>query len=489
MRRSDSGKSSRASTLVLILLSMAQFMVVLDFSIVNVAITSIQQELHFTQANLQWIITAYALTFGGLLLLAGGLGDLYGRKQIFITGLILFSIVSLTGGLAQSQLMIIISRAVQGIGAALIMPSAMAIITSIFTEQRERQKALSVLGAVGSSGFAAGVFLGGLLTATLGWRSIFFINVPIGLAVAILAYRIVPETISRVDKPKLDIAGALTITMGLAAFIYAISTGGERGWLSPDIFITFLAALVFLVGFVVIELKSKNPLVPFTIFRLSSLRGANISGFLWFGAFSTMFLLLSQYLQDVLHYSVLVTGLMFLPMGIAMFIMASYLSSKLMDHFNTKPVIISGFILGAMSFLLLSMLPVHGNYWQNVLPGMILIGLGGGTSFVGLLVASVAGVSASQQGLASGIINTSRQIGSAVGISVLVAIEEAGAHGMQSTSADAFTNGIHYAFFGGLILVVLSILTALIFIKEKECDFVVKRIGSQKIINKVMCLQ
>jgi len=484
-----SNQGTTGSILILILLSMAQFMVVLDFSIVNVAITTIQKELHFTQANLQWIITSYALTFGGLLLLAGGIGDLYGRKRILIIGLILFSIVSLIGGLAQSQLMLIISRAVQGIGAALIMPSAMAIITSIFTSQRERQKALSVLGAVGSSGFAAGVFLGGVLTATLGWRSIFFINIPIGIAVALLAYKLIPETTNKGIKPKLDIAGATTITLGLTAFIYAVSSGGERGWFSTDIVFSFLIAIVFLVSFVIIERKTKNPLLPFTMFKLPSLRGANISAFLWFGAFSTVFLLLSQYLQDILHYSVLVTGLMFLPMGIAMFIMASYLSSKLMNRFNTKPVIIAGFILGAIGLFLLTTLPANGNYWQNVFPGMILLGLGGGTSFVGLLVASVAGVSADQQGLASGIINTSRQIGSAVGISVLIAIEEVGAQGMQSTSTTEFTTGIHYAFIGALIFVVLGIISAFIFIKEKECDFVIKRIGPQKISNKVMCLQ
>jgi EmrB/QacA subfamily drug resistance transporter len=484
-----SNQGTTGSILVLILLSMAQFMVVLDFSIVNVAITTIQKELHFTQANLQWIITAYALTFGGLLLLAGGIGDLYGRKRILIIGLILFSIISLVGGVAQTQLMLIISRAVEGIGAALIMPSAMAIITSLFTAQRERQKALSVLGAVGSSGFAAGVFLGGLLTATLGWRSIFFINVPIGIAVALLAYKFVPETTTKGIRPKLDIAGAATITLGLTAFIYAVATGEERGWFSTDIVASFLIAIILLASFIFIERKSKNPLLPFTIFKLPSLKGSNISTFLWFGAFSTVFLLLSQYLQDVLHYSVLVTGLMFLPMGIAMFIMASYLSSKLMDQFNTKPVIIAGFILGAIGLLLLTTLPVNGTYWLNVLPGMLLLGLGGGTSFVGLLVASVAGVSADRQGLASGIVNTSRQIGSAVGISVLIAIEEVGAHGMQSTSTTDFTTGIHYAFIGALIFVVLSILSALILIKEKECDFVIKRIGSQKIVNKVMCLQ
>jgi EmrB/QacA subfamily drug resistance transporter len=489
MNKKKPKKKPAENGLILFLLSMAQFMVVLDFSIVNVAITTIQKDLHFTQANLQWIITAYALTFGGLLLLAGKLTDLYGRKKILIIGLILFSLVSLIGGLSQSQLMLISSRAIQGIGAALIMPAAMSIITTIFTEQKERQHALSILGAVGSSGFAAGVLFGGILTATLGWRYVFFINVPIGILVAIMIYKVIPQTKNTLTKPKLDIAGALTSTGGLAAFIYAVTTGGDRSWTSTDVLITGGIAVVLIASFIEIELQSKNPLIPFSIFKLPSLRGANIITFFWFGAFAAMFLLLTQYLQDILHYSVLITGLMFLPMGMVMFIMSSYLASKLMDKFNVKPVIIAGLSVGAIGFLLLTALPVDGTYWINVFPGMILVALGAGTSFVGLLVASVAGVSSDRQGLASGLINTSRQIGASVCLSILVAIEVAGSHGAQSISPTVFTAGIHDGFIGAFIFVIVSIVASISFIKEKECDIVIKIVGTQRVINKVMCLQ
>jgi EmrB/QacA subfamily drug resistance transporter len=483
-------KQSAVSAFILVILSMAQFMVVLDFSIVNVALTTIQKELHFSQANLQWAITAYALTFGGLLLLGGGLSDLYGRKRVFLTGLILFSLVSFVGGIAQSQIMLIISRAVQGIGAALIMPSSMSLITSIFTQQRDRQHALSILGAVGSSGFAAGALLGGILTATLGWRWVFFVNVPIGILTAIFAYLYVPETSSRKEQVKLDLSGAFTITFGLAAFIYAVTTGGEIGFASFQVLLFGAAALILIVSFIRIEIKRKNPLVPFGVFKLPSLRAANISMLLWMGAFGTMFLLLSEYLQDVLSTSVFITGLMFLPMGLAMFVMASYFSSKLMDRFGIKPIIVTGLILASVGFLLLTYVPVHGSYWLNVFPGMTIVALGAGTSFVGLLIASVAGVSKDKQGLASGLINTSRQIGASIGIAVLVAIADAQSHALHTSTQAAFTNGIHFAFLGGLILVTCSALASVLFIKEKECGSVVtKLITPQQAADKIMCLQ
>ncbi len=475
---------------ILILLSMAQFMVVLDFSIVNVALPTIQQELHFSQANLQWIVTAYALTFGGLLLLGGGLADLYGRKRLFIVGLLLFSIVSFIGGISQSQIMLIIARGVQGIAAALIMPSSMALITSFYTEPHARQRALSILGAVGSSGFALGVLLGGLLTVTLGWRWVLFVNVPIGIITALLTYRFVPETIKQKAHIELDIPGTLTITLGLATFIFAITTGGEVGFTSPLVLLSLAISVILLGSFVFIELKSKNPLVPFHIFTLPSVRGANISMFLWMGAFGTVFLLLAQYLQDVLHYSALVTGFMFFPMGVVTFVMSSYFSSKLMDRFGTKPVIVSGFIIAAIGLLFLTSIPVDGTYLRNVLPGMLLIALGVGASFVGLLVASVAGVPPNQQGLASGLINTSRQIGASVGIAALVALGDAQTRAIHTTQAAAFTDGIHYAFLGGFVLAVISVLASIVFIKETECNAAVKKVDtSQRVANRVVCLQ
>lgn len=462
--------SEKFNWFLLILLSMAQFMVVLDFSIVNVALPVIQKKFAFTQENLQWIITAYALTFGGFLLLGGRLADLYGRKKLLTIGLILFSIISFIGGISSSQLMLIIARAIQGIGAALILPASLSLITTNFREKRQRQKAISVFGAVGSSGFAAGAVLGGVLTSLLGWEYTFFVNVPIGFLTAVLAIIGIKEA-RKQRHVELDIKGALSVTSGLAVFIYSVSSAGRFGLLSVWTIIPGILSLLLIAAFLYIEAKSSHPLVPLSIFKRPSLRGANISVCISQAAFAASFLLLAEYLQDVLKYPVLLSGLMFLPMGIIVFIMSSWLAPKLMDQFGLKKVVAGGLAIAAIGFLLLLGLPVHGSYFFDVLPGIALTALGFGTSFPGLLIAAVEGVEESKQGLASGLINTSRQIGASVGVAILVSIVQANSNStVPAADINAFVKGLQYAMFAGFVLMLISSGSGSIFIKENKED-------------------
>ncbi len=451
---------------LLILLSMAQFMVVLDFSIVNVALPVIQRELHFTQEGLQWIVTAYAITFGGLLLLGGRLTDLYGRKVIFIIGLVTFSLISLVGGLSFSGLMLIAARAFQGVGAAMVLPSSMSLITTNFTEREDREKALSIFGAVGASGFAAGALLGGVLTAFLGWRWILFVNVAIGLVVVALSLRKVQRQ-PRQENVNLDIPGATTITLGLALFVYAVTTGGNIGFTSLLVILLGAASIALIIGFVYIESKTEHPLVPLSIFRFASLRGANITVIISQAAFAANLLLLAEYLQEVLRYSVLTTGFMFLPMGLIVFTMSSYVSPILMDRFGMKWLIAGGLGIATLGLLSYVRLPLHGSYFSDVFPGLIPIALGFGASFPPLLIVSVAGVENDEQGLASGLINTSRQIGASIGVAVLIALVEARAGTAVAGNAPALDAGIRLAMFGSVIIAAISTIAAVVFIPSR----------------------
>ncbi len=459
---------------LLILLSMAQFMVVLDFSIVNVALPVIQKELHFTQSGLQWIVTAYAITFGGLLLLGGRLTDLYGRKIIFIGGLVTFSLVSLTGGLSVSGLMLIAARAAQGIGAAMVLPSSMSLITTNFTEPADREKALSIFGAVGASGFAAGALLGGVLTAFLGWRWILFVNVIIGAVVVVLSLRKVQRQ-PRKENVKLDLPGAATITTGLALFVYAVTTGGNIGFTNTQVIILGVASIALIAGFIYIESKAEHPLVPLSVFKIPSLRGANITMLVSQAAFAANLLLLAEYLQSVLHYSVLATGFMFLPMGLIVFTMSSYVSPLLMDRIGMKKLIVFGLTVATLGFMPYTRLSAHGSYFADVFPGLIPIAFGFGATFPPLLIVSVAGVPKDEQGLASGLINTARQIGASIGVAILIALVESRAGAAVANNATALDAGIRLAMLGSVIISGVATLAAVVFIKldkqeEKQAE-------------------
>lgn len=406
--------------LTLALLCAAQFMVVLDFSIVNVALPSIQRDLGFSPQSLQWIISAYALTFGGFLLLGGRVGDIFGRRRLFMAGLVIFSTASLLGGLAQSALWLVCARAIQGLGAALVAPAVLSLITTSFAEGRERNNVFGVVGAVASAGFTAGTVLGGILTAGPGWRWVLFVNVPIGALVIALTPVLLHESSTQVSERHLDVAGAIAVTGGLVALIYAIVQGNNAGWLSIQTIGMLLVALILLAIFVGIERRSPVPLVPFRIFRLRTLTGANLVGLLAPGAFGAMLFVLTLYWQDVRGYSALQTGLAFLPLALAL-IVTTNVSTRLITRFGVKSMLIAGLAIVLAGLLLLSRIGSAGDYLSTILPGLLLLAIGMGPVFPGMVIAATAGVSDSEQGLASGLINTSQQVGAGLALAIIAA--------------------------------------------------------------------
>ena len=387
--------------LILVLICFAQFMVVLDGTVVNVALPSIQKDLGLSEANLQWIVNAYTLVFGGFLLLGGRAGDLLGRKRLFLFGLVVFTTASLLDGLSSSSGMLIGARGLQGLGAAFISPAALAIITTTFAEGAERAKALGVWAAIAIGGSAVGLILGGALTQYFSWPWVFFINVPVGIAVFFASLRYVPESKDELAHRSFDVAGAVTVTGGLMTLVYAIVQAQEKGWTSAQTIGTFVLSAVLLVSFVVIELRAKAPLVRLSIFRTRSLTAANITMFLVGAGLFAMFFFNSLYLQRVLGYGPLDAGLAFLPFTGGIILSAGF-ASKYAPKFGVRPVAIGGMIVTAAGMLLLTQLPVDGTYVANVLPALVLTSLGLGCVFVPLTLVATTGLVNEDQGLASG---------------------------------------------------------------------------------------
>lgn len=463
--------AERRSLFVLILLCSAQFMVVLDFSIVNVALPAIQRDLGFTTQNLQWIVTAYSLTFGGFLLLGGRIGDLFGRRRLFIVGLVLFAFASFMGGIAQSALWLIIARAVQGLGAAIISPTSFSLITTTFHEGPPRNKALGVVGAVASSGFAAGAILGGLLTAGPGWRWVFFVNVPVAIAAIILTPMFLKETEKEQGQRQIDVLGAITITLGLVALVYALAQGNVVGWGSAQTLILLGVALVLLVTFVFIEARVNVPLIRLGIFRLRTLTGANLIGFLAPGALGAMVFIVTLYMQKVLGYGPVTTGLAFLPMAL-IFIVITNVVSRFVPRFGVRRLLIAGMFVMALGLLLLTRISVENAYWTTLFPGTLVVALGIGPSFTVMAIAATDGVSDREQGLASGLLNTTQQVGSGLVLAVVAvvsAVQTTALMHQQGVSAKAaLVGGFHYAFIVGAVFAVLGGLVAIFVIRESE---------------------
>src|SRR5579859_7476446 len=381
----------RAKNLALMLLAMTQFVLVIDASIVDVAMPSIGRALHLSQADLSWVVNAYTLTFGGFLLLGGRLADLIGRRRMFMTGLILFSSASLAGGLAQSEAWLIAARAVQGLGGAIVSPAALSIITTTFSEGAERNRALGVWGAVAGAGGAAGVLLGGILTSGLSWRWVLFVNVPIGIAAAALAPRTLVESRAEDGASTFDLPGAVTVTAGLSLLVYAIVDTVNVGWGSTTTLLKIAGAAVLLIAFLIIELRQRHPLMPFSIFRLRTLRGANIVGLLIGMALFSMFFFISLYLQNVLHYSALKTGISYLPLAGGIIVSAG-VASQLVTRIGFKPPLISGMLLVAGALIWLSQLPATGgSFAADVLGPSLLSAFGLGLAFVSVTIAAVTG--------------------------------------------------------------------------------------------------
>ncbi|HWJ44584.1 MAG TPA: DHA2 family efflux MFS transporter permease subunit [Gaiellaceae bacterium] len=457
--------------LALALLCVVQFMVVLDIAIVNVALPSIQEDLGFSQENLQWVISAYALVFGGFLLLGGRAADLLGRRRIFIAGLVVFSVASLLAGLAWSEASLIGARALQGLGAAVITPAALSILSTTFTEGRERNIALGAWGAVGGFGAAAGVLMGGVLTSALSWSWIFFVNVPVGATALVLAPILLRESRDASAK-SFDALGAVLVTSGLSLVVYAITQAGQHGWLATRTVSYFMVSAALLVGFIVWELRHSEPLMRIGILRIKTVSGANVAGFILGTATFSLFLMLTLYMQDVLGYSPMRTGVAYLAVaGTA--IVTSAIAAQLVTRIGVKPALLIGMVSLTAGLLYFTQVSVHGSYLGDLLPGFLLVAVGLGFSFVPISIAALAGIEPREAGLASGLINTTQQIGGALGIAALSTIAtsrttDAISHG--STQASALVSGFHGAFWAGVIIAGVGVVATLTLIRRDELE-------------------
>ena len=451
--QSAEGQGARTKWLVLAVIVAAQFMVVLDVAIVNVALPSIRTDLNFSQESLQWVITAYSIFFGGVLLLGGRLADLLGRRRLFIIGLAVFTVSSLLDGLAWSEGSLIAFRSLQGLGAALLSPAALSILTTTFREGRERNLALGVWGAASGSGGAAGVLLGGALTSALSWSWIFFINVPAGVLVMAVTPWLVSESRANLRHRHFDFAGAATITSGLMLLVYAMTRATQHGWGTPETIGLLAASGVLIAGFFLVELRSKAPLLPLRIFRLRTLTGSNVAGLLMGGAIFSQFFLLTLYMQEVLHYSAIRTGVAYI--GLTLTIIAfSAVAQALVTRFGVRLVLPSGLALSTVALVLFARLPVHGEYWVDLFPAFLISGLGLALAFVPISIGALTGVDQSDAGIASGLINTNQQVGGAIGVALATTIATTfTSHyvsdhvGTNAFSGSALTHGFGIAFY------------------------------------------
>jgi EmrB/QacA subfamily drug resistance transporter len=440
----------------------AQFMVILDVAIVNVALPSIKDDLGFSEASLQWVITAYAILFGGALLLGGRLADLFGRRRVFLSGMALFTVSSLLSGLAWSEGALIAFRGLQGLGGALLAPAALSILMTTFREGRERNLALGIWGAASGSGAAAGVLLGGVLTSYLDWSWIFFINVPVGIAVMALTPWLLAESRAQVGHRHFDLSGAVTVTTGVMLLVYAMTRAAEDGWLTLSTLGFMAASLVLIGAFLVIELRTRVPLLPLRIFRLRSLAVANATAVLVAAVAFSEFFLLTLYLQQVLDFSPVETGLAFLPITLTI-IVVSNVAQTLVTRIGVRPVLTTGLLLAAVALAYFVRLPADGRYVSDVLPALLLSGIGLALTFVPMTIAGLTGVESSDAGVASGLINTSRQIGGAVGlaaVSTIAVTASSRAAGDGSAAAGAaLTHGFQVSF---AVLTVLAVVGAVL---------------------------
>jgi EmrB/QacA subfamily drug resistance transporter len=446
-------QQDRKRWLALAVIVTAQFMVVLDVAIVNVALPSIKTDLHFSETNLQWVITAYSILFGGVLLLGGRLADILGRRRLFVAGLALFTVSSLLDGLAWSEGSLIAFRALQGLGAALVSPAALSILTTTFEEGRERNLALGIWGAVSGSGAAAGVLLGGALTSAFSWSWIFFVNIPVGVLVLAVTPVLVRESRAVLNHRHFDAAGAVSITSGLMLLVYAMTRATQHGWGTAETIGLLAGSVALILAFVVIELRSKAPLLPLAIFKLRTLAGSNAGGLLLGAALFSQFFLLTLYMQQVLHYSAIKTGVAYV--GLTLTIIAfSGVAQALATRVGVRPLLPLGMVLAAGALVLYAQLPVNGHYFWDLFPAFILSGLGLALAFVPMSIGALAGVPSAEAGIASGLLNTSQQIGGAIGVAVATTIATTftghyvSSHaGVSASSGAALTHGFQITFY------------------------------------------
>ncbi len=453
------GRATRASNpwLVVVIVCVAQFMVVLDATIVNVALPSIQRGLRFTPSSLQWVINMYTLIFGGFILLGGRAGDLIGRKRVFGAGIVLFSGASLLNGLAQSSGMLIVGRGLQGLGGALLAPAVLSIITTTFSDASDRAKALAIWSAIAAGGGAVGLLLGGVLTDLASWRWIFFVNVPVGVALGVATIRFVPESRSELAHRTFDLPGAVSVTAGLVVLVFAIVKSNTYGWGSPRTIGLLAAGVVLLAGFLALERRSRAPLMRLSIFRLRSLAAADLTLLLTSAAVFATFFFVSLYLQQILGYSPLRAGVSFLPLsaGIAA---GAAVARRLVPRLGVRVVPLIGLALATAGMIVLTQLPVHGRYASDLLPGILPLGLGLGLTFVSITLAGTSEVSGEDAGLASGLLNTAQQVGGSIGLAILATLATSRTTSLLHRTVTAGSvpaarvSGFHVAFIAAAVL-------------------------------------
>jgi EmrB/QacA subfamily drug resistance transporter len=448
---------------VLAIVALAQFMVVLDASVVNVALPTIKRDVGFSEQNLSWVLNAYTLVFGGFLLLGGRAADRLGRRRLFAAGIALFSAASLVCGLSQSEAMLLVARGAQGLGGAMVSPAALSIILTTFAEGSERNRALAVWGAIAGAGGAVGLLLGGAIVEVLSWRWVFFVNVPIGAAVLALTPRIVPESRSASARGGYDVEAAATITLGTIALVFTLIKANSWGWGSGRTLGGFAVAATLIAIFVWLESRHENPLVPLRIFRNRSLAASDVTMLVVAAALFGMFYFCSLYLQQVLGYNALKTGVGYLPLSLSL-IAASVAASRVVDRFGPKPVLAAGLLVATAGFVLFTRISVHGDYAGQVLPAMLVMGVGLGMSFVPITIAATSGVAAEDSGLASGLLNTTQQVGGSLGLALLSAVStsriSSALHGGSALPV-SLTHGFKGAFVVGGGLCGLGALVAL----------------------------
>jgi EmrB/QacA subfamily drug resistance transporter len=452
-------EDSRRRWWALYVLCSGVLMIVLDTTIVNVALPSIREDLHFTETSLVWVVNAYMLTFGGFLLLGGRLGDLYGHRRFFLLGLILFTAASLGCGLAQTQHVLVAARAIQGIGGAVVTAVALSLIIDLFTETGERAKAMGIYGFVCSAGGSIGVLLGGFLTTTLNWHWIFLVNLPIGAGVYFACLRLLPHLPGTSSGARLDVAGAVSITASLMLAVYAIVNGHEAGWRSTQTIAILAGAVALLAAFLLIESRVKAPLMPLGLFKLRNVATANIAAVLWAAAMFAWFFISALYLQLVLGYNAMQVGLSFLPANIIMATFSLGLSARIVMRFGWRRPLALGLLCAGLGLALFARAPLDGNFWVDVLPGMALLGVGAGIAFNPLLLGAMSDVSPSDSGLASGVVNTAFMMGGSLGLAVLASLaagqtDSALAQGVAETAA--LNAGYRLAFGVGAVCAVAA---------------------------------
>ncbi|AVG39648.1 MFS transporter [Achromobacter insolitus] len=461
----------------LMVLCLGVLMIVLDTTIVNVALPSIREDLRFTETSLVWVVNAYMLTFGGFLLLGGRLGDLLGHRRMFLAGLVVFTVASLACGLAQSQALLIGARAAQGLGGAVVSAVSLSLIMNLFTETGERARAMGVYGFVCAGGGSIGVLLGGLLTSALSWHWIFLVNLPIGVLVYALCLRLIPAARPTAAGTRLDVAGALSVTASLMLAVYAVVNGNEAGWTSAQSLTLLGAAAALMVLFLTIEARVESPLMPLGLFRLRNVATANVVGVLWAAGMFAWFFVSALYMQLVLGYSPMEVGLAFLPANLIMAAFSLGLSAKLVMRFGIRAPLATGLFIAALGLALFARAPVDGSFAADVLPAMLLLGLGAGVAFNPMLLAAMSDVEPSQSGLASGVVNTAFMMGGALGLAVLASLAAARSAGLAAAGAEpvaALNGGYQLTFLAGALIAALAAALSALLLRSRNREMSVQ---------------